>query len=92
MIDVRNAVAQSINYLQSIHDLMGEPQNLRLEEVELSDDQKIWIITLGFTYKSDSDEMMKSVFGENYNQNRVYKTFKVNAETGEVKGMNIRQL
>jgi len=53
-IDVRKAVVATINYLESFKDLMGSGfEDLRLEEVELSEDKQYWLITLGFTLPRD---------------------------------------
>ena len=48
-IDVRGAVIAAKNYFQSLKDMINNQiQDLRLEEVELSEDQKFWFVTLGF--------------------------------------------
>ncbi len=48
-IHLKAAVNAAHSYLISIQDLIGEQlKNLRLEEVELSEDKKFWLITLGF--------------------------------------------
>ena len=46
MIDVKQAVEKSADYLRGIE--FAAPQELRVEEVELSDDDGCWMITLGF--------------------------------------------
>ncbi|MGI0489076.1 hypothetical protein ACN4EK_27005 [Pantanalinema rosaneae CENA516] len=49
MIDLKTAVKAAYEYFDSIQDMIGNQlQDLRLEEVELSDDRKFWLITLGF--------------------------------------------
>lgn len=49
IIDLKTAVSAAYNYLISIQDTMGnELQDLRLEEVELSEGKNFWSITLGF--------------------------------------------
>ena len=48
MIDIRTAVSAAQTYIQSVQDLMGSSlQNLRLEEAEVSEDRRFWLITLG---------------------------------------------
>ena len=46
-IDVKTAVLVAQNYLQSLQDVMGgNIEDLRLEEVEISEDEKHWFVTL----------------------------------------------
>lgn len=87
-IDVRAAVFAAKNYLQSLQGLLEyQIKDLRLEEVELSEDRKYWLITLGFITTTVGAE--ESFF---LKKERDYKVFKVNAETGEVESMKIREL
>jgi len=87
MINVKNAVKSAYDYFQSIQDLMNNHiEDLNLEEVELSEDEKFWLITLGF----DRPIKTPNLFEEKYK--RVYKLFKVNSETGAVEAMKIREV
>ncbi|MDY7004003.1 MAG: hypothetical protein SWX82_08585 [Cyanobacteriota bacterium] len=87
-IDVRVAVFAAKNYLQSLPGLFEyKIKELRLEEVEFSEDRKYWLITLGFIANTTGEE--ESFFSK---KERDYKVFKVNAETGEVESMKIREL
>lgn len=87
-IDVRAAVFASKNYLQSLQGLLEyQIKDLRLEEVEFSEDRKYWLITLGFIANTTGEEESFLLKKE-----RDYKVFKVNAETGEVESMKIREL
>ncbi|GAB4280184.1 MAG: hypothetical protein Fur0025_07960 [Oscillatoriaceae cyanobacterium] len=93
-IDVRAAVRAAANYLQSIQDLIPA-ENLRLEEVEISEDQNFWLITLGFNEaKKEQPNLNNSLFmaGITPNETRQYKIFRVNSHTGEVEAMKIRNL
>ncbi|MDJ0553171.1 MAG: hypothetical protein QNJ68_01765 [Microcoleaceae cyanobacterium MO_207.B10] len=87
-IDVRGAVFAAKNYLESLPGLLGyKIKDLRLEEVELSEDKNFWLITLGFVSTTLEEE-------ENFTfkQERDFKIFKVNAETAKVESMKIREL
>ncbi|MGB3205869.1 MAG: hypothetical protein WBB28_12840 [Crinalium sp.] len=98
MIDVRNAVQLATNYLQdidSIYPPTSHLQDLRVEEVEISEDKTYWFITLGF--------IVPNVGQPFPNQNplgistltkpdRQYKIFKIDADTGDVLSMKIREL
>lgn len=92
-IDVRAAVNAVQIYFQSIQDLIGsEPRNVRLEEVELSEDKKFWLITLGYNLSNFVKNNPLETLGISIGENREYKIFKVDAETGEVASMKIREL
>ena len=85
MITVRKAVEVAQDYFQSIQDMLGEElRDLRLEEVELSEDGGIWLVTLGYDRPISPTHPAISIIKR---FRREYKLFKVNAETGEVKGM-----
>lgn len=92
--DVRTAVGLARNYLSSIQDLISfEIQDIRLEEVELSEDEKNWFVTLGYDLPKPAfqnpliPEMIKQVELE-----RHYRILKINAETRKVESMKIREL
>ncbi len=84
-IDVKTAVESANRYFRSLAGMIGsinELSNIRLEEVELSDDKRYWLITLGF------DRSDRSILSSD----REYKLFKINSETGEVEAMKIREV
>ncbi len=93
-IDVKTAVTAANRYLQDVKDLMGiQLESLRLEEVELAEDQHEWLITLGFDVPVRGNSLAASLMpGANSNYQREYKLFKVDSITGEVKAMKIRSL
>ncbi|HEY2892824.1 MAG TPA: hypothetical protein VGJ16_01380 [Pirellulales bacterium] len=62
--------------------------NLRLEEVEQTDDERYWLITLGF----DDPTAVESLMGPLARATRKYKVFTVDAETGKVRAMKIRSV
>jgi len=76
MLDVKQAVEKAQRYLKTLYRNKGF-LNLMLEEVELSSDDRYWLVTLGW----DLDVM---------GTRRTYKVFKIDAETGEVISMKIR--
>jgi hypothetical protein len=62
-----------------------------LEEVELSEDETHWLITLGF----DRRRPVRSTFEALQSMTpyeRAYKTIEIRADTGEVRSMKIREL
>jgi hypothetical protein len=96
-IDVRGAVTSATNYFQSLQDMISpQLQDLRLEEVELSEDKKYWLITLGFerpvVQPKNSLNSLLEASPPAYKYEREYKLFKIDSETGEVQSMKIRDL
>ena len=94
--DLKAAVKSAYQYIKDIQDVMGSSlEALRLEEVELSEDEKTWLITLGYDVpvknKSAFDAMMGPI-NTNRGFEREYKLFAVNASTGKVESMKIRQV
>lgn len=72
--------------------------NALLEEVEETRDGKYWIITLGFDMKRkilvkpSHIQVLPDFLQQHDEVKRVYKTFKVDAESGKVLSMKIRPL
>jgi hypothetical protein len=80
MLDVKEAAQRASQYFASLY-ADQDVSNVQLEEVELTDDGQYWLITL--SYPSNA------VF---IDVDRNYKVFKVDAKTGEVKSMKIRNV
>jgi len=84
IVDVKTAVYAAYQYLRSLQEVMGGTlYNLRLEEVELSEDRDFWLVTVGFD---------RAEFPAIMTEDRNYKIFKVNSQTGEVEAMKIRAI
>ncbi|MBD2480491.1 hypothetical protein [Planktothrix sp. FACHB-1365] len=87
-IDVRAAVSLAQKYFNNLQDMIDSSiQSLRLEEVELSEDKQFWFITLGFDCVN-----LNNLLQVVPQYAREYKIFKINAETGEIESMKIREL
>jgi hypothetical protein len=93
MIDVKKAVSFA---MQAIHDFYEEQEltDLALEEVEQTDNQ--WLITLGFLVPN-KNPIRNNVFAmaaaaDERLYIRKYKIFAVDAESGKVIYMKIREL
>jgi hypothetical protein len=95
-IDARDAVKSATDYLDQIKDLMGETfNNLRLEELELSENLQRWMVTLGYDVPYTPSGIESLMTPGNYGQKsskREYKIFNVNAQTGAVQSMKIRSI
>lgn len=98
MIDVTSAVAAARSYFQDIEKALNDspPENLRLEEVEKSEDAKHWLITLGYDARSKLP-YVRTLFPPRttepeWGYSREYKLFRINADSGEVEAMKIRKV
>ncbi|HYG11544.1 MAG TPA: hypothetical protein VD835_16475 [Pyrinomonadaceae bacterium] len=85
MIDVKQAAQSASNFIVGLYsnETLSE---VMLEEVELSEDGKYWLVTLSFLAPSSSVNSILGIRG------RLYKIFKVDTDTGEVVSMKIREL
>lgn len=89
MIDVKQAVASAKTYASQLFQeekILG----LELEEVELSEDNKYWFVTLGFLVPKPSLGIA-DIFAPMV-ANRKYKLFKIDADNGIVLSMKIREV
>ena len=94
-IDVRSAVIAAKKYFEDIQDMIGNSINdILLEEVELSENKMLWYVTLGFNRPVTKTErsLIPEAISLNTKYDREYKIFAVDAETGEVKSMKIREV
>ncbi|MEN6497885.1 MAG: hypothetical protein ABFD16_26600 [Thermoguttaceae bacterium] len=86
MVLVKQAVEKAVEFVQEMYE--GQAlDDLRLEEVERSDDNKLWSITLSFLKPPSPLQSSLSL-----PRSREYKVVAVSAETGEVRSMKIRTL
>jgi hypothetical protein len=91
-LKVEEAVKAAIDYLQQLRNHIDPTlKDIRLEEIEVSEDSKYWLITLSFTKPSDRTEIPLSVIASTLPKyQKEYKTFRVNGNTGKVESMKIR--
>ena len=87
-IDVKEAVKTAFAYLHDLLDSEGIA-DIMLEEVELSDDEREWHVTLGFHPRWTDTGPFDTLTGK---RTRIYKTFTVDRREGKVTAMRIRQL
>jgi hypothetical protein len=84
MIDATEASNKAKTYLNSF---FPDAEKVQLEEVELTDDKTHWLITLSFEGVSNSVASSLLV-----GKSLRYKIFKLEAESGEVLSMKIRDI
>ena len=80
MIDVATAVENANAYLKKFY---PDIKNVLLEEAELDETSNQWLITLSFP---DLGDMSFAI----YQPQRKYKVFKIDAESGIVRAMKIK--
>ena len=88
MLDVKEAVAAAIEFIKHLYDAKALP-DLRLEEVELADDEQYWFVTLGFRNLVQSNSPLDAIVPPRHE--RIYKVIKVDALTGRSLAMTIRE-
>ena len=84
MIDVRQAAHLASQYFAGLYEGPAV-SGAQLEEVEITEDEKYWLITLSYPL-TEATALL------NFNYKRKYKVFKIDAETGEVLSMKIRKV
>lgn len=95
MLDAKSAVESARSYILSIQDALNNPlNNLRLEEIELSEDKKFWLITLGYDNPDKPKDIsnMSLIAPQFARLAREYKIFQIGADDGNVSSMKIRQV
>jgi hypothetical protein len=84
MINVKEATDKAKEYLVNFY---PEAENVLLEEVELTADKAYWMVTLSFEGITSSVASSLLV-----GKSVLYKIFRIEAETGEVISMRIRDI
>jgi len=84
MIDVKQASQKALEHFASLYPKI-DSNDIMLEEAELTEDEKYWIITI--SYKIPKGEKIGETF---FGETRAFKTFKLLSDTGEVRSMKIR--
>lgn len=94
----KEAVQRAYDYLNELYEGMSLP-NLRLEEVERSDDGRYWWVTYGFTAMEPEVQpgttlVMTGLGGDTPTTRYVrdYKLITIDAQTGEPTSMKVRRL
>lgn len=76
---MHTALSSAEQHLRQV--LLGQCEELRLEEIELSDDDRYWFVTLSY---HDTRETIP--------RRRHYKTIKLDAGNGQFRAMKDRSL
>lgn len=89
LIDAKRAIQISMD---SFREFFPEALNANpmLEEIELREDGKAWLVTIGFD--SARPRKMNLLGGDFGGLDRFYKQFAVNGQTGTVNSIKIRKV
>ena len=82
MINIKEASEKAIEHIRSLYS-NRDLGDILLEEAEMSDDDRNWIITVSFQRQAAGGGVGESVF----TGNRSYKVFTILADNGEVRAM-----
>ena len=92
MLTVKEAVQAAQDWVRQLY-ADSALKHLRLEEVELSGDERYWHITLGWVEPAVRENAFAAALTSDARVlPRVYKTLEVDAESGAVKSMKIREV
>lgn len=89
MIDVKEAAQIAVDYLNKIPGYSEYAKSSSVEEIELTEDERCWLVTLGFRIPVGA-----SAFDFLGNTKVIvkYKIFKIDAQNGKVYSMKIRNV
>ena len=82
-IDAKKAASIALEYLE---DLFPDNSGYELEEIDSSDDERYWIITIGMT--DSTSPTLTTLSGKA----KKYKEVKIDSKTGNVKSVKIRKV
>ncbi|MGP8256486.1 MAG: hypothetical protein ACLQMU_12520 [Methanoregula sp.] len=94
MIDVKEAVALAFSEVERLYG--KQAVDLLLEEMEMTEDENFWLITVGFSLldtrggKATGGRMSKTVAAALGMYQRKYKVFKIDRRNGKIISMKMR--
>ena len=91
-MEIKEVVKKAVEYINSFY---GEEatSDFILEEVQRSEDDRKWLITLSFTReRPQSSSISAALSGGFKNWERVYKQIHIDADSGEFLSMTIRKV
>jgi hypothetical protein len=91
-MEIDELVAKAVGYVNSIY---GEAaSSVTLEEIQRSEDDQKWLITLSFSRKQAPSSTLSPLLVESSADQfeRVYKQIQIDAHSGAFLGMTMRQV
>ncbi len=89
MIDAKLAVQQAMQAMGELYQADQTPQ-LTLEEIELSQDERFWRVTLSFARPATRKSAIEAMTGQEGVP--IYKVLEIDIETGHVNSMKNRKM
>ncbi|MCD5406190.1 MAG: hypothetical protein LRZ99_00675 [Desulfotomaculum sp.] len=89
-MNVKEAVKKAIEYLVDIFE-SERPENFGLEEVVFNEHADVWEVTIGFSRPWDYPRSGLITGLQSQNPQRQYKVVRVDAKSGEIKSIKIRE-
>ena len=92
MIDIKQAVHAAEKFFKELYD-QETLKNFLVEEVELSEDEKDWVVTVGFDF-GEAKAVEPALFTSKSSTpraGRVYKEVQIDKETGEPKSIKTKK-
>ena len=86
-MDVKEAVEVATKHFEDLYPTTSL-RDVLLEEVELSEDEQTWLVTLGFDRKLPGT--LGAIGANEYS--RAYKLFKIDDQTGKVYSVTMRKV
>jgi hypothetical protein len=92
MVNVKAAVSKAMSYLKDMYQI-EQFKDVLLEEVDISEDNKYWNVTIGFTRRQESTSggPMATLIGQSTEFKREFKVFQIDAESGDLRSMRSRK-
>lgn len=90
LIDVKQAVKAAVEYFAKLYS-DKQYSDLLVEEVELSETKRRWLITLSYASEPPPEPTIGQLLGGKERPRR-YKVFEIEAATGKVNAMRMRSV
>ncbi len=97
MVDVKQAATVATSYFMELMGGTDKIIDILLEEIELTEDERFWLITLSALVPTPKEAIDATSMGviaaimQVPKWRRIYRIFKINTDTGTVKSMKMRQ-
>jgi len=94
MIDMKQAVQTAMEFCRNLYG-QEKSADFLLEEVELTEDEKFWLVTIGFNSgQGETIQPPTSASGSSFSKrpDHVFKTMKVDANNGRALSLKIKKL
>ena len=88
-VEMKKMVSTAVQFLHNVYDQV-ELRNVMLEEIERSEDDQHWLVTLGFDVDFSPPPTYSITDMFNTKRERIYKTIEIDEKTGQALAMKMR--